>query len=72
MRLEINSRGERTVVCMGNEAKCHSCGEEDILKLHFCEQDKELYCIYCLIHGRGCKSYETHLDYKLDKIEIIK
>jgi len=72
MRFEQNSRGERLVLCLSDDAKCSVCGQEDIGRLHFCEANKRIYCITCLVRGRGCSVAGEHTDFKIDRIEVVK
>lgn len=87
MHLEITEEGEK-VLTISNEKEllCSSinCNEIEWNKLHYCEQDKKLYCRNCLItdlrDGKGCTARynkelltpKEHNDWKITMVKVEK
>ena len=67
MKLEIDEKGKNTLVLGKNEEElCVICKEKK-KQMYFCESNKRIYCLLCLVagHSRG-----DHTDYLIHKIKV--
>ena len=71
MRLAISEKGERTVICKDCETQCW-CGQDKVIELYFCEQDKKLYCYTCISKRRACIIHIPHQDWRVDQIRVVQ
>ena len=60
MKLEVNEI-ENILHCKQGEYLCHACNEETP-HLYYCEQERKVYCLRCIINNRACKNRVDHTD----------
>ena len=70
MKLTFTDECNTILVAKEEEIECHSCKNKELYNLHYCEQEKKLYCFSCLVHNKGCQSYTDHEDFKIKEVQI--